>query len=174
MQSFKNLWLWNEVFNIQYCGKPIPRLEPHLSIFSSLLLQCTMFEIIVSSMHSVLRKYFSINKPFLIDKKTIVAESSTVPYVPWVKANFFQKGYFYIEGSHFYKVNSLLCIFLDYFPKYFLLKLKLFRHHSHNNKYLFRNATKSWKKVGIHFYENILSEIILPIMVSAYGPQLLF
>ena len=33
---------------------------------------------------------------------------------------------------------------------------------------------KTGKKVGIHFYENVLSEINLPLMVSAYGPQFLF
>ena len=45
-----------------------------------------------------------------------------------VKANFFQKGCFYIEGFHFYKVNiHFFCIFLDFFFfKTFLFKLKLF------------------------------------------------
>ena len=33
---------------------------------------------------------------------------------------------------------------------------------------------KIGKKVSIHFYENILSEVNLPLMISAYGPQFLF
>ena len=81
-----------------------------------------------------------------------------------VKVNSFQKGFFYIEGFHFYKVNiHFLKIFLDSFSNFFLLKLKLFRHNSYYNKYLFRSAPKIGKKVGIHFYENILSEINLPL-----------
>ena len=44
-----------------------------------------------------------------------------------------------------------LCIFLDYFSKYFSLKLKLFRHNSHYNKNLRRNSPKNWQKSGIHF-----------------------
>ena len=37
-----------------------------------------------------------------------------------LKANFFQKGCVYIEGSPFYKVNiHFFCIFLDYFSKKF-------------------------------------------------------
>ena len=66
-----------------------------------------------------------------------------------VKLNFFHRGFFYIEGFHFYKVNiHFFCIFLDYFSNYFLLKLKLFRHNSYYNKYSFRNAPKYWQKSG--------------------------
>ena len=49
-----------------------------------------------------------------------------------LKVNFFQKGCFYIEGFCFHIVNiHFFCIFLEYFSKYFLLKLKLFRHNSY-------------------------------------------
>jgi len=43
-----------------------------------------------------------------------------------------------LEGSHFYKVNiHFFCIFLDYFSKYFLLKLKLLdKIHTRINIYL--------------------------------------
>ena len=83
-----------------------------------------------------------------------------------VKSIFFQKGFFYIEGFHFYKVNiHFFCIFLDFFSKYFLLKLKLFRHNSYYNKNLLKYFPKIGKKVGIHFYENILSEINLPLIL---------
>ena len=63
-----------------------------------------------------------------------------------VKVNFFQKGRFYIEGFHFYKVNVH---FFNIFLKIYLeipLKIGI--------------------KVGIHFYENILSEINLPLCVQ--------
>ena len=40
------------------------------------------------------------------------------------------------------------CIFLDFFSKYFLLNLKLFRHNSYYTKNLIRNSPKSWQKSG--------------------------
>ena len=52
-----------------------------------------------------------------------------------------------------------------HFSKYFLLELKLFRHNSYYNKNLLRNSPKIGKKVGIHLYENILSE---PDKVAVY------
>ena len=44
-----------------------------------------------------------------------------------------------------------------------MLKLKLFRYNSYYNKNLLTNSPQIGKKVGIHFYENILSEIDLPL-----------
>ena len=69
-----------------------------------------------------------------------------------LKVNFFQKGCFCIEGFHFYKVNiHFFCIFLDFFSKYFLLKLKLFRHNLYCNKNLLRNSSKNWQKMRYSF-----------------------
>ena len=44
-----------------------------------------------------------------------------------VKVNFLQKGCFYIEGFHFYKMNiHFFCIFLDCFSKVFFVKFEAF------------------------------------------------
>ena len=74
------------------------------------------------------------------------------------------------EGMSLHRGFSLLqsehLLFLNFpglFSKYFLLKFKLFRHNSYYNKNLLRNSHKIGKKVGIHFYKNILSEINLPL-----------
>ena len=81
-----------------------------------------------------------------------------------IKVNFFQKEFFCFGGFHFYKVNiHYFCILLKFFSKYFLWKLKPFRQDSYYNKNLLRNYPKNWQKVGIHFYENILCEINLPL-----------
>ena len=65
-----------------------------------------------------------------------------------VKVTFFQKGCFCIEVFHFYKVNiHFFCIFLDYFSKYFLLKLKLFRGHP---KMMSDLGVGRYTKIGHH------------------------
>ena len=81
------------------------------------------------------------------------------------KSNFFSEGIFLYRGfSLLQSEHPLFCIFLDWFSKYFLLKLKLFRHNTYYNRNLLEIPKKIGKKVGIHFYENILSEKNLPLI----------
>ena len=82
-----------------------------------------------------------------------------------VISKFFSEGMFsYRRFSLLQSEHPLFCIFPDYFSKYLLLKLKLFRHNTDYNKNLLRNSPKIAKKVCIHFYENILSEINWPLI----------
>ena len=66
-----------------------------------------------------------------------------------IKSKFFSERMFSYRGfSLLHGEHLLFCIFLDHFPKYFLLKLKLFGHNSYYNKNLLRNSPKKWQKRG--------------------------
>ena len=89
-----------------------------------------------------------------------------------LKVNFFSEGMFlYKEFSLLQSKHPLFCIFLDYFSRHFLLRLMLLRHNSYhcNVKVYLEITQKIGKKVGIHFWENILSEINLPLLTYLIG-----
>ena len=62
--------------------------------------------------------------------------------------------------------NPLFLHFSTLFFKIVFLKLKLLRHNSCQKKIYSEIPPKIGKKGGIHFYENILSEMNLPINIS--------
>ena len=106
-----------------------------------------------------------------LERSNDIPENYVLSFSFRFKSKFFSEWMFLCSGFSLLQSEHPLLqsehpLFLHFpwlFFKIFFVKLKLFRHNSYYNKNLLRNSSKKWQKVGIHLYENILSEIDLTL-----------